>query len=77
MLILNNFNWNFPTEIAYGDGRINEVGAIAKNHGKKAMIATYERGGFLDPIIDKVEASLTAAGIEFVTFTGIEPNPNR
>jgi len=72
---LTNFNWNFPTEIAYGDGRINEVGAIAKNHGKKAMIATYERGGFLDPIIDKVEASLTAAGIEFVTFTGIEPNP--
>jgi len=72
---LTNFNWNFPTEIAYGNGRINEVGAIAKNHGKKAMIATYERGGFLDPIIDKVEASLTAAGIEFVTFTGIEPNP--
>ena len=72
---MTNFNWNFPTEIAYGNGRINEVGAIAKNHGKKAMIATYARGGFLDPIIDKVEASLTAAGIEFVTFTGIEPNP--
>ncbi|MGB6129024.1 MAG: iron-containing alcohol dehydrogenase, partial [Psychrilyobacter sp.] len=69
------FNWNFPTEIAYGNGRINEVGEIAKNHGKKAMIATYARGGFLDPIIDKVEASLKAAGIEFVTFTGIEPNP--
>lgn len=74
-LNVTNFNWNFPTEIAYGNGRINEVGAIAKNHGKKAMIATYARGGFLDPIIDKVEASLTAAGIEFVTFTGIEPNP--
>lgn len=72
---MNNFNWNFPTEIAYGKGRINEVGEIAKGYGKKAMIATYERGGFLDPIIDKVEASLKAAGIEFVTFTGIEPNP--
>jgi alcohol dehydrogenase YqhD (iron-dependent ADH family) len=72
---VTNFNWNFPTEIAYGNGRINEVGEIAKNYGKKAMIATYERGGFLDPIIDKVEASLKAAGIEFVTFTGIEPNP--
>jgi alcohol dehydrogenase YqhD (iron-dependent ADH family) len=72
---VTNFNWNFPTEIAYGNGRINEVGEIAKNYGKKAMIATYERGGFLDPIIDKVEASLKSAGIEFVTFTGIEPNP--
>lgn len=72
---MNSFNWNFPTEIAYGNGRINEIGEIAKNHGKKVMIATYARGGFLDPIIDKVEASLKAAGIEFVTFTGIEPNP--
>ena len=72
---MNNFNWNFPTEIAYGEGRINEVGEIAKAHGKKAMIATYARGGFLDSIIDTVETSLKNAGIEFVTFTGIEPNP--
>jgi alcohol dehydrogenase YqhD (iron-dependent ADH family) len=72
---MNNFNWNFPTEIAYGKGRIAEIGEIAKRFGKKAMVATYARGGFLDPIIDKVEGSLRAAGIEFVTFTGIEPNP--
>ncbi len=72
---MNNFNWNFPTELVYGEGRITELGAIAKKHGKKAMIATYERGGFLDPIIDTVENSLSEAGIEFVTFTGIEPNP--
>jgi alcohol dehydrogenase YqhD (iron-dependent ADH family) len=72
---MNNFNWNFPTELVYGKGRIMEIGAIAKSYGKKAMIATYERGGFLDPIIDKVESSLKEAGVEFVTFTGIEPNP--
>lgn len=72
---MNNFNWNFPTEMVYGQGRINEVGEIAKAYGKKAMIATYARGGFLDPIIEKVENSLKEAGVEFVTFTGIEPNP--
>ncbi|MFI3114774.1 MAG: iron-containing alcohol dehydrogenase [Clostridia bacterium] len=72
---MTNFNWNFPTELVYGEGRIKELGSIAKNYGKKAMIATYERGGFLDPIIDTVESSLKEAGIEFVTFTGIEPNP--
>ncbi|MBB6479891.1 iron-containing alcohol dehydrogenase [Spirochaeta isovalerica] len=69
------FQWNFPTKLTYGEGRISEAGAIAKEYGKKAMIATYARGGFLDPIIDKVESSLKAAGIDFVTFTGIEPNP--
>jgi alcohol dehydrogenase YqhD (iron-dependent ADH family) len=72
---MTNFQWNFPTKLTYGEGRIEEVGKIAKDYGKKAMVATYARGGFLDPIIDKVESSLKAAGIEFVTFTGIEPNP--
>ncbi|ADO83910.1 iron-containing alcohol dehydrogenase [Ilyobacter polytropus] len=72
---MNNFNWNFPTEIAYGEGRVSEIGEIAKGYGKKAMIATYARGGFLDSIIDTVETSLKNAGVEFVTFTGIEPNP--
>lgn len=72
---MTNFNWNFPTEMVYGQGRIKEIGDIAKNYGKKAMIATYARGGFLDPIIDTVENALKEAGVEFVTFTGIEPNP--
>ncbi len=72
---MTSFNWNFPTEMVYGEGRITEIGEIVKAYGKKAMIATYARGGFLDPIIDKVENSLKAAGVEFVTFTGIEPNP--
>ncbi len=72
---MNDFNWNFPTELVYGAGRINEIGKIAKDYGKKAMIATYRRGGSLDPVIDKVESYLTEAGVEFVTFTGIEPNP--
>lgn len=72
---MTNFNWNFPTEIAYGEGRVTEIGSVAKQYGKKAMLATYARGGFLDPIIETVEKSLTEAGVEFVTFTGIEPNP--
>lgn len=69
------FEWNFPTKMVYGPGRIKEIGSIAAAHGKKAMIATYARGGALDPTIDLVEASLKAAGLDVVVFTGIEPNP--
>ncbi len=72
---MDNFNWNFPTEMVYGNNRINEVGSIAAEYGKKALIATYERASFLNPIIEKVENSLNSAGIDFVTFSGIEPNP--
>lgn len=69
------FEWNFPTKICYGNGRIKEVGSIALAYGKKAMIATYAKGTPLDPVIGVVEESLKAAGIDVVIFSGIEPNP--
>jgi alcohol dehydrogenase YqhD (iron-dependent ADH family) len=72
---MNNFEWNFPTKLTYGAGRVKEVGEIAKEYGKKAMIATYAKGSPLDPVIETIEASLKDAGIEVVVFTGIEPNP--
>jgi len=72
---MSPFEWNFPTKLAYGPGKISAVGEIAAEYGKKAMIATYEKGSPLDPVIEVVEASLKAAGLEVVIFTGIEPNP--
>lgn len=72
---MSPFEWSFPTKLSYGPGRLKEVGKIAAEYGKKAMIATYEKGGALDPVIETVSASLQAAGLEVVLFTGIEPNP--
>jgi alcohol dehydrogenase YqhD (iron-dependent ADH family) len=69
------FQWNFPTKLTYGEGRIKEIGTIAKEYGKKAMIATYGKGSSQDPIVAKVESYLKEAGFDFVTFRGIEPNP--
>lgn len=72
---MSPFEWSFPTKLTYGPGRLKEVGKIAAEYGKKAMIATYEKGSPLDPVIETVSASLKAAGVEVVLFTGIEPNP--
>ena len=69
------FEWNFPTKLNYGPGKVKEVGSIAAQYGKKAMIATYAKGSPLDPVIEKIEESLKLAGMEYVVFTGIEPNP--
>ncbi|WP_232824798.1 iron-containing alcohol dehydrogenase [Algibacillus agarilyticus] len=73
--MMTPFEWNFPTKLTYGAGRVKEVGQIAAEYGKKAMIATYEKGSALDPVIETVEASLRDAGLDVVVFTGIEPNP--
>ncbi|WP_162047862.1 iron-containing alcohol dehydrogenase [Vibrio taketomensis] len=72
---MQNFAWNFQTKLVYGAGKLAEVGQVAKTFGKKAMLATYEANETFAPVIDKVITSLTAAGVEVVTFTEIEPNP--
>ncbi|WP_462317180.1 iron-containing alcohol dehydrogenase [Marinilabilia sp.] len=72
---MDEFNWNFPTEIIYGTGRLNELGDIAKNYGKKVFLATYARIPVLAPLIDRTIEYLKDAGLEVVVFEKIEPNP--
>jgi len=72
---MDNFNWDFPTEIIYGSGRLKELGGIAKGYGKKIFVATYERNPALAPLIDRTIGYLEAVGLDVVIFEKIEPNP--
>lgn len=71
------FNVDIPTKVLYGSGRVNELKNI-KMPGKKAMLVTYkddalERAG----ILARVESLLKEAGVEFVEFKEIVPNPTK
>ena len=72
---MNNFEWNFPTQMIYGPGRLAELGTITKNYGKKVFLATYKRSPALAPLIDRTIAILKDQQIEVVVFEAIEPNP--
>ncbi|WP_176086555.1 iron-containing alcohol dehydrogenase [Martelella sp. HB161492] len=72
---MQNFAWNFPTRLTYGPGRLKEIGSIAAGLGKKAFLATYAPHPAFTPTVERVVAYLREAGIDVVTFTGIEPNP--
>lgn len=72
---MDNFEWNFPTKMVYGPGRLAELGSIAKEYGTKVFLATYERSPALAPLIDRTVGYLEAAGLEVVIFEKIEPNP--
>ena len=72
---MDNFNWNFTTELVYGPGRLAELGKICKGHGKKIFLTTYKRNPAQASLIDKAIAILKEQGLEVVTFEGIEPNP--
>jgi len=65
-----------PNQLMFGFGAIDKIGVEAAKLGKgKALLVSddnIERLG----ILERVKASLTSAGFEVGTFTGIEPEPH-
>lgn len=72
---MNNFEWNFTTNLVYGPGRLSELGSLVKPYGKKVFLATYERNEAFATLIDKTVDILKASDIEVVIYDAIEPNP--
>jgi len=64
-----------PTRIVVGPGVISTIGAEFKASGKKKPIIVTDKGVVKAGITKKVTDLLDAAGIEYVVFDGIEPNP--
>lgn len=63
-----------PTEVVYGFGSAGKVGEILKGY-KKALIIT-DPGCLKANLVEPVQKSLTAAGINCEVFSGVEPNPS-
>ena len=68
-------NWNFPTTIKFGAGRIGEIGAAIRSTGiKKPLLVT-------DPVLAKLPLTanalrlIEADGIAVKVFSDVKPNP--
>lgn len=71
------FNIDIPTKVYYGAGRINELKNLAMP-GKKAMLVTYKDDALVKAgILQKAESLLREAGVDFVEFREIVPNPTK
>lgn len=69
-------NWNYPTPIRFGAGRIAELAdACAELNMKKPLIVTDPDLVALPPVA-KAKEALSTAGIEFALFDGVKANPN-
>lgn len=74
---MNNFTFNMPTRVLFGFGQLNHLHE-EKLPGKKALIVTsngqsVKKYGYLS----RLQKELTAAGVEYVLFDQIRPNPTR
>ena len=73
---MTNFDFYAPTYFVFGRDRENEVATYVKKFGGSRVMVIYggqsaKRSG----LIDRVNASLDAAGIYHIELGGVKPNP--
>lgn len=68
-------NWNYPTSVRFGAGRIAELGAAAKAAGiTRPLLVTDSRLATLPPVERALEV-LAGDGIATAVFSDVKPNP--
>ena len=73
---MENFEFCTPTQYVFGRGVENQVGALAAKHlGAKILVCYGGHSAKASGLLDRVERSLEAAGVEYLELGGIQPNP--
>ena len=68
-------NWNYPTSIKFGAGRISDLAAAVKSAAiKRPLLVTDPRLAAM-PMVAVVLSQLEAAGVPAKVFSAIKPNP--
>lgn len=68
-------DWPFPVPIAYGPGRLTEIGAQARAARMARPLLVTDRGSAELPFIGTAMDHLKNAGTTPALFSGIAPNP--
>jgi len=70
-----NANWNYPTAMRTGAGRINELAAACTEMGMKAPLLITDPGLAGLPMVSDIVANCQQAGLAIAVFSDIKPNP--
>jgi alcohol dehydrogenase len=68
-------NWNYPTAVRFGAGRIAELPEALKVAGITRPLLVTDAGLVNLPVTQNVLALLKSAGIETGVFADVKPNP--
>lgn len=68
-------NWNYPTAVRFGNGRIADLPVACKELGLKRPLLVTDPGIAKLPMIADALASLEAAGLATGLFSDVKPNP--
>jgi alcohol dehydrogenase class IV len=68
-------DWLFPTEIRFGAGRIDELGALCLRFGMKRPLIVTDRGLAAAPLVERVLRAAEGAGVAPRVFADLQENP--
>lgn len=74
-MTMASYDWGFPVPIAYGPGRLAEIGQRCMNLGIHNPLIVTDRGSRDLPFIERLQSSLHDAGLKMSLFSDISPNP--
>lgn len=69
-----SFNWGVGT-IEFGAGKIAELESIVRSMGANKILVVTDKGVVDAGILEKVTIPLDKAGMEYIVFDEVEPNP--
>jgi alcohol dehydrogenase class IV len=69
-------NWNYPTKMLVGPGRIAELASVCKNFGVNKPLLVTDKGLAENPMITKALASLREAGLDAGLYSDVVGNPH-
>ena len=73
--ILEPQDWTFPIPIAYGSGRLSEIGQRCAAMGLSNPLIVTDKGSRDLPFISQLHEYLAEAGLSSGIFSDISPNP--
>lgn len=68
-------NWNYPTAVKFGAGRIKELAEHCRALGIRRPLLVTDAGLALTPMAQQVLRDLSDAGLAAALFSDIRPNP--
>jgi len=73
---MNSFDYYSPTRFIFGPDRENEVGSLCRDLAASKVLIHYGGGSVVrSGLLERVEASLSEAGIAHLALGGAVPNP--
>jgi alcohol dehydrogenase YqhD (iron-dependent ADH family) len=72
---MENFEFRNPTKIVFGRGAETKVGAEVAAYSRKVLLHFGGNSARASGLVDRVTASLEAAGVEWIELGGVKANP--